>query len=166
MVKLGMRCPDDKEPGLPQAQTKVYIVEGYRQVYFIKSTHFQVGLFSDEHTGCGHGGKILSQVRPAKITIFRTNIGMGMARDAAGAENDSAMLDKAVRITKQSTDGADVGPQRLADHFPQPGTFDYFDIVIQQDYKRPAREFDAAITQFAKAERALNFAYPDTFMLT
>jgi len=67
-----------------------------------------------------------------EITVLMPNPGVRVAGDAAGAEDDAAVLHRSLRIPKARADHPDFRPHGVAHHFAQPRCVHHFDVVVEK----------------------------------
>ncbi len=132
MNEIGVGRPDDLIAGLRDAQTVIDVVKIHAQ-RALESAHFLEDAAPRQHAGGGHGRAVALQngaIEIARLPARQTQV--RVTGHAAQAEDDSAVLQRAIGIPEARADRAHLGPRRVAHHFRQPARVRHFDVVIQE----------------------------------
>src|SRR5439155_18641570 len=104
-----MRGPDVAIAVLLQLQAEVDIVERDRQALLVEPTHREVGLALDEQARSGDRRELLDQPRAADVAWrMRFEVLVRMPGHAADADDDTAVLQRAIGIQQLRADSADI----------------------------------------------------------
>jgi len=74
------------------------------------------------------------------------------------------MLDSTVRIIEHGADGANLWPDRMADHFVKPTLRDDFDIVVKETEDSAMRVLDGEVIQRRIIERRIIIEHMDILL--
>lgn len=143
--------------GLPaprvQLETEIDVIEGNREIDFIKAADLQKLLLTHDETGSGDGTDLLWQAIAKKITpVLVTQISMRVRGTAADARDNAGMLQRAIRVEQASADRTDVGAHCLADQQEEPIAVDHFDVIVEEAQVVASRMLNCSVVQRGKVE--------------
>src|SRR5476651_2698517 len=105
MNQIRVGRPDDLQTTLSQPQTEIHVIKIDGQVCFIEAANIDKNFLAHEHARGGHHGIVLLEERTVEVPRMPARDAMvSVTGRAAEAEDDAAMLQRAVRIPKPRTD--------------------------------------------------------------
>src|SRR5579885_292765 len=99
MVQLGVGCPDDPVPRLPDLEAEVHVIEGDFQVDLVKSPDRAEDILPHDHAGGGDARYVTDELELSKIAGGTSRKGLvGVAGHAAHADHHARVLDRIVAV--------------------------------------------------------------------
>src|SRR6185312_5104051 len=133
VVKPGKGRPDDAVAGIGYTKAQIDVVIGDTEIFGVKPADFFENIAAHHQAGGRHGRNILRQARAPEIPGFAGRQSLVNVRaDATDTEHDAGMLDGVVAVVEQCADGADIGPDRMANHFVKPSGLYRLDVVVDE----------------------------------
>jgi hypothetical protein len=127
---LGVGGPDDVVACFPQLQAQIDVVEGDREVFGIEAADFIETTPPHQQAGGGDRRQVLRYLGTAAVSSFLApEVLVRMSSDAADAQYDAAMLHRTVGVEQSGSDGSDIRPDGMRNHFTQPAGFDHWDTM-------------------------------------
>ena len=154
MIQLGARRADHPPAARAHAQAEVDIIVGDCEVLGFEPAHRVEHRAAQGHAGTSHRRDAAGVAQhPAVARIVARGAAAQMRRNAARADGNAGVLQRAVGIQQPRTDDADVRSLRQGDHLAQPAWVDHLRVVVEQHDDLAARLPHGGVVQRGPVER-------------